>query len=102
MIKKKIIKVLKKNGFNVGFGVNCIEIQQYTPAGEDWWLSFLSVEDIKSYCENYNPEEDFNMWVEAKQQGTTGIPSIPELWEDQLWKQKLLNKILEEVECVKK
>lgn len=66
-------------------------MQQETPAGEDWNLSFNKLQDIKDYAENYDPEEDFNIWIEAKQ---NGVPGVAELWQDQLWKQNLLSRLI--------
>lgn len=33
------------------------------------------------------------MWFEAKQNGVNGVPGVARLWQDQLWKEELLNKI---------
>jgi len=88
------VKKLEKYGFNVHKVEDGYEIQQYTPAGEDWCLFFRKLEEIKTYAEeSFDPEEEFTMWVEAKQNGMKGVPSIPELWKDQLWKQELLQEI---------
>lgn len=87
------VKKLEKYGFNVRKEEDGYELQQYTPAGEDWYLYFRKLEEIKTYAEYFDPEEEFTMWVEAKQNGMKGVPSIPELWKDQLWKQELLQEI---------
>ena len=41
-----------------------------------------------------NPEEEFEFWVKAD---CAGKPSVAELWQDQLWKQELLNKVADEI-----
>lgn len=87
------VKKLEKHGFYVHKEKDGYEIQQYTPAGEDWCLFFRKLEEIKNYAENFDPEKEFTMWFNAKQSGIRGVPSIPELWKDQLWKQELLQEI---------
>lgn len=88
------VKRLEKLGFDVEKDDRGYNLQQYTPAGEDWNLYFHKLEDIKDYAEKYDPEDDFNMWIEAKQSGFAGVPGIDELWQDQLWKQNLLNQLI--------
>ena len=84
---------LEKFGFNVRRDKHGFEVSQYTPAGEDWNLYFKKLNDIKDYAENYCPDDDFEMWVEARHNGIAGIPSIPELWQDQLWKRDILREV---------
>jgi len=98
MRKQTLIKILEDNGFDVKIKENGeIEVQQYTPEGEDWWLYFVSIKDFVEYADNYDPEDDFTMWVEARSRDKS-VPSIPDLWKDQLWKQDLLLKVAQEIE----
>lgn len=94
---KNIKKILENNGFDVNVIDGGYEVSQYTPAEEDWILTFNKLEDIVDYAENFDPEEEFTMWIKAKQNGVRGIPSVPELWKDQLWKQELLNKVADKI-----
>ena len=64
----------------------------YTPAGEDWEFYVTDEEDFKQYAENFDPEEEFKMWVEARNV-VSGVPDIPTLWKDQLWKQEKLKEV---------
>lgn len=96
MTKRKIKNVLEDKGFAVTKDGDTWFISRYTPAGEDWVLYFDELEDIIDYTEDYDPEDDFNMWIEARQWDKT-VPGPAELWQDQLWKQKTLNKVLEEL-----
>lgn len=91
------VKLLQDYGFYVHKTRDGYEIQRYTPAGEDWCLFFTKLNDIKKYSEDFDEEEEFTMWVKAKEQGVAGIPSILELWEDQLWKKNLLKEIVMEI-----
>ena len=95
MTDNQIIKILERNGFDVSKdGDACWEIRQYTPAGEDWGFYVDELSDIKEYSENFDPEEDFTMWAEARMYNRVqGVPDIPTLWKDQLWKQNQLKKV---------
>ena len=84
---------LVKYGFNVRKTSDGYELQHYTPEGEDWNIYLNHLKDIKEYAENFDPEEEFSMWFEAKQNGVEGVPGVARLWQDQLWKEELLNKI---------
>lgn len=97
-VKVKIKKILEDNGFKVEKVNGGYELSQYTPAGEDWILSFNNLEDIIDYAENYEPAEDFVMWYEARKNGARGVPDNTTLWEDQQWKKELLNSIKQEIE----
>lgn len=96
MAKNKIKSALEKNGFTVKYYANgkYWDVSQYTPAGEDWHYEVENLEDMKQIAENYDPEDDFKSWINS---GASGVPSVPELWQDQLWKQETLNKVLEEL-----
>lgn len=90
-------RALEKNGFMVEKDDNGWNISQFTPAGEDWNVYVAKLDDFITIAENFDPEEEFEMWLEAKRGGTAGVPKIPELWQDQLWKQETLNKVLEDI-----
>ena len=89
---QNIKKILENNGFKVEKETSGFAISQYTPAGEDWSVYVSKLKDIKEYANNFDPEEEFSMWVEAKNHGFKGVPGIAELWQDQLWKQEILKK----------
>ena len=96
MTDNQIIKILERNGFTVTQSeyYGDWDIRQYTPAGEDWGFAVNELKDIKEYSENFDPEEDFTMWAEARMYNRVrGVPDIPTLWKDQLWKQKQLKKV---------
>lgn len=86
-------RILERYGFNVTKGIDGYNLQQHTPAGEDWNIPLKLLKDIKDYAENFDAGEEFAMWVEAKNNGFEGVPEYEELWADQVWKQNLLNKI---------
>lgn len=94
---KNIKKILEKNGFDVTKSDGRFFIHQYTPTGEDWGFYIDNLSDIDDYAYNFDPEDEFEMWVEAKHNGARGVPSVSELWQDQLWKQELLNKVADKI-----
>lgn len=95
-----IQEVLENNGFDVSKESEGFAIQQYTPEGEDWYLYFDKLEDVVNYAEDYCPDEDFEMWLEARHNGVRGVPAIPELWKDQLWKKDILTKVAQEIRTI--
>ena len=94
---RNIVEVFTNYGFFVQKESDGWNISKYTPAGEDWWFCLNKLEDIKDYAENFNPEEEFEVWVEAKKNGEKGIPPYGELWQDQIWKQNMLKNVANEV-----
>lgn len=64
---------------------------QHSPAGEDFSMiidfdagdqcdSFR--DSLESYYEDFDIDEHIEMWVEAKSNGVSGVPSIRELVKD--------------------
>lgn len=94
---KNIKKILEDNNFVVTKEGNQYFISQYTPAGEDWGFYLDKLEDLKTYAENFDPDEEFEMWVEAKKNGVSDVPSYRELLDDQEWKQEILLKMAEQI-----
>lgn len=102
-MKKKYYKTmrtytLKKFGFTITKEANGYNLQQYTPEGEDWNIYLSKLEDIKEYAEDFDPEEEFRVWFEAKQNSVQGVPGVAALWQDQLWKADLLKQILNTIQ----
>lgn len=89
--------ILENFGFTITQEYKGYNLQQYTPEGEDWNIYLERLKDIKEYAETFSPEDEFTMWFEAKQHGVRGVPDIAALWQDQLWKQELLNKIANKI-----
>ena len=100
-LNKKIIEVLENNEFWVhevekqdnGYYV---EISQYTPLGEDWWVTIWfdgTDEDFITQVEQrflgFDVDEEVEIWVENR--GKNGVPSsIRALVEDAEWKENTL------------
>lgn len=67
-----------------------VEIGKHSPAGEDFSMiidfktedqcsSFM--EDLKSYCEDFDIDEHIEMWIESRGNGVSGVPSTRRLVE---------------------
>lgn len=75
-------------GFAVEKGVTELEFSKYSPYGEDFSFSVSGKtqkelkDEIKEYAESFDTEEHIKMWIEGKESGTSGVPSIKELVED--------------------
>ena len=89
---KKLIKAIKDSPFDYDLVDDEIDLHCYTPAGEDWYVYVVDSEDFKNYAENYCPDDDFEIWLEARHR-VGGVPDIPILWKDQLWKQDTLRAL---------
>lgn len=73
-----------------------IELGKYSPAGEDF--SFVTdiedfVEGVKEYSANFDIDEHIEMWIEARKNGTRGVPSTRELVKDA----EAIDKMLQEL-----
>lgn len=93
---RNIKEVFERYNFSVEKQKQGYFISQYTPAGEDWGFTLENLEDIKDYAENFDPDEEFDMWMEARHR-VRGVPSPHDLWEDQIWKQNMLKNVANEV-----
>ena len=106
-----IIKVLEDAGFNIGEiteqdGEYYIELSQYTPEGEDWyviiWFDGTDEDFIKSVrtcSDNFDVDEEAEPYIEMR--GQRGVPnSIADLIEDAKWKGKTLEDLADALEAI--
>lgn len=83
-IEQKYLDVLEKHDWSVcGYtGDGRAELEKYSPAGEDFVMC-VGVENfpdaVMEYYENFDVDEHIEMWVEARQNGVSGIPSVRRL-----------------------
>ena len=88
-LKKRLIQKAEELDWRVNIDdQNNWEFEKYSPAGEDFIFS-VDAEDPKNvwrevsrYALDFDPEEHISMWVQAKQNGTSGVPSIRSLVQD--------------------
>ena len=78
-LKKKYIDVLEKLGWSVIDYTDDgrVEIESSSPAGEDLVIC-VDVKDfpmsVAEYSTNFDVDEHVEMWLEARQNGTAGVP----------------------------
>ncbi|OPZ65926.1 MAG: hypothetical protein BWY85_00285 [Firmicutes bacterium ADurb.Bin506] len=62
-----------------------VELEKYSPAGEDFIFTVDAegfVDNVKEYAASFDIDDHIAMWIEAKQNGTAGVPSARELVKD--------------------
>ena len=81
--EKRYQRICEKLGWNIrDNGDGSVEICQYSPAGEDFSFTVDRrnfVDDVKAYYDNFDVDEHIEMWVEARGNGVSGIPSVRRL-----------------------
>lgn len=77
LTKKQIAKI-EDIGWNVDVGEDgYYTLQSWSPADGEMNIYAKSVEEIIDQCENYDVDEEFNIYWEAKHNGFRGVPSTP-------------------------
>lgn len=76
-----------------------IELEKYSPAGEDF-IFYVEAEnfakEVEEYANNFDPDDHIAMWLEVKRRGTcSGIPSPRELVHDAEEIDKMLRELAE-------
>jgi len=62
-----------------------VELEWYSPAGEDFCICVAVdnfPEAVAEYAADFDIDEHIAMWIEAKRNGTSGVPSTRELVHD--------------------
>ncbi|MBQ2741952.1 MAG: hypothetical protein IJF32_04040 [Oscillospiraceae bacterium] len=108
-LNKKIAKALEKFEFQYGEvqkqGIDYyIELQQYTPEGEDWnttiWFNGTAegfIDSLASLVEDFDVDEEASIWIDHR--GKNGVPnSIVALVHDAEWKLETLEQLLKYLE----
>lgn len=85
-LNPKIIEAAEKLDWTVKeYQDGTAEFSQYSPAGEDFSFTVNTenaAQEIYEYYDNFDVDDHIEMWVEAKQNGVAGVPSIRRLVED--------------------
>lgn len=85
-MKAKYREVCEKLGWSVHVHEDkTVELEKYSPAGEDFLFYVETenfVDNVKEYAANFDIDDHICMWIEAKQNGSKGIPSVRELVYD--------------------
>ena len=81
----KIIKTSEALGWSVEDDGDAVSFYQYSPAGEDFRFTVGKgniIEEVKEYAAYFDIDEHIEMWIEAKRNGVSGVPSTRELVHD--------------------
>lgn len=83
-IEKRYLAVLEKHDWAVSSYTDDgrVELEKYSPAGEDFSIC-VGVEnlpaEVREYAAGFDIDEHIEMWIEARRNGTSGVPSTREL-----------------------
>ena len=97
-IKKQYLDVLENHGWAVSSYTDDgrVEIEKYSPAGEDFSIC-VGVEnlpsEVREYAAGFDIDEHIEMWIEARKNGVSGVPSTRELVKDAEDIDKMLQEI---------
>lgn len=86
-IEQKYLDVLEKHDWAVSSYTDDgrVEIGKYSPAGEDFSIC-VGVEnlpaEVRECAADFDIDEHIEMWIEARKNGTGGVPSTRELAKD--------------------
>ena len=107
-LSDKIIEVVEKEEFSIGeVGKQneeyYVDINQYTPCGEDWWEVIWFdgtdkgfIKGVRARYENFDVDEEVEPYIECR--GENGVPSsIKDLVEDGEWKKEKLGELKDEL-----
>ena len=109
-LNENIVRVFENNGFTVGkpeysnhHREYCIEINQYTNLGEDWWITLWYdgsdedfIDQFETMVDNFDPDEEAEIFIDMR--GKNGVPdSIRDILDDQVWKLETLKTTLKEL-----
>lgn len=112
MLSDKILEIIENSGFVYNLVHQkdkdvYIELNQDTPAGEDWWctISFNGTDEdfinsMRKFVYSFDIDEEVEIWIDSR--GKNGVPSsIKVLVEDAEWKYKQLENLLDTLERYK-
>lgn len=77
--------IAQKLGWTVRIENGKIEFSQYTPANEDFSFEVSAdniAHEVYDYMFGFDVDEHIAMWIRAKENGVSGVPTVSELLED--------------------
>lgn len=86
-LKKIHLEILNQHGWDVSSYTDDgrVELEKHSPAGEDFIIC-VGVEnfpaEVREYAAGFDIDEHIEMWIEARRNGTRGVPSTRELVKD--------------------
>lgn len=107
-LNDKIIGIVESNNFYISeitkqHDSYYVDINQYTPCGEDWWETIQFdgtdkgfIKAVKDRYNNFDVDEETEIWIESR--GKNGVPSsIRDLVEDAEWKERTLGELYDQL-----
>ena len=97
-IESKYLNVLENHGWAVSSYTDDgrVELEKYSPTGEDFSIC-VGVEnlpaEVREYAAGFGIDEHIEMWIEARKNGVSGVPSTRELVKDAEDIDKMLQEI---------
>lgn len=99
----KIIEIAEILDWNVNIDIESdyIEFSQYSPAGEDFSFAVNTlkpkeiIEEVVKYANDFDIDEHIEMWIDARRNGVSSVPSIRELVDDAEEISKMLDVLAE-------
>lgn len=86
MINDRYREICEKLEWTIhGCDDGTVELEKFSPAGEDFNFSVdieNFVENVKEYAAGFDIDEHIEMWIEARKNGVSGVPSTRELVKD--------------------
>ena len=76
----------------------CIELEKYSPAGEDFIMTVPAksfVREVQEYASDFDVDDHIEMWIEARHNGVQGVPNTRVLVEDADAIQDMLDELAE-------
>ena len=86
-LEQKYVDILEARNWSVSSYTDDVrvELEWYSPAGEDFVMCVLVEnfpEAVAEYAADFDIDEHIAMWIEAKHNGVSGVPSARELVHD--------------------
>lgn len=104
-LEQKYIDILEENGWSVSVYIadGRVELEKYSPAGEDFVIA-VEMENfpssVREYANDFDADEHAEMWIKARGK-IKGIPeSVRDLIDDADAIQEMLNKLADALEVV--
>lgn len=88
----RLMNRLEKRGWNTELYEDGLELQKYSPAGQDFVIQLEGetfdelVESAKKFNESYDPSKEAMRWIDDKGHGINGAPhDLIDLVQDLIW-----------------
>ena len=104
-LRQEYLDILEKREWSVSSYTDDgrVEIEWYSPAGEDFIIC-VGVEkfpdEVLDYSDSFDVDEHIAMWIEAKQNGTQGVPGARQIVHDAEEIEKELDELAFELQVL--